>query len=77
MTPPMMEWVVETGMPSLVAIVRQQEEAMTAQTMPNMSIAGSSLNRDVSTILVRIVSATRAPTPTDPANSMRDARIMA
>jgi len=73
----MMECVVETGRPMRVAIVRYREEAVTAQTMPSMSIDGSFLNRLVSTTLVRMVSATRAPTPIEPANSMIEAKTMA
>jgi hypothetical protein len=53
------------------------DEAVTAQTMPSMSRAGSLAKSEVSTILVRMVSATRAPTPTEPANSMQEARTMA
>src|SRR4051794_24721879 len=61
MTPPMMECVVDTGIPSRVARVRYSDEAMTAHIMPSMSTAGEALKLWVLTTLVRMVSATRAP----------------
>jgi hypothetical protein len=73
----MSECVAEAGKPTLVAKVKYRDEAMTAHTMPSMRTAGLSANWFVSTILVRIVSATRAPTPTAPENSMTAATIMA
>jgi hypothetical protein len=69
-TPPMIECVVETGIPTRVAKVRYTEDATTAHTMPSIKREGSLIKRFVSTILVRIVSETRAPTPTAPVNSM-------
>lgn len=64
MTPPMMEWVVETGRPIRVAKVRYSEEPTRAQVIPSISNAPlSPSKREVSTTLVRMVSATVAPTP--------------
>lgn len=59
-TPPMMLWVVETGIPRRVAVVRYREDATRAQVIPNMRTAGSCSNAAVLRILERIVSATRA-----------------
>jgi len=76
-TPPRIECVVETGKPNLVASVRKMEEAVTAQTIPSISTPGDSSNSPVLTIFVRMVSATRAPTPIAPENSITEAVNMA
>ena len=62
--PPRMEWVVETGRPILVQMVRYIEEATTAQHIPSMRRGALSVNASILTILVRIVSETLFPTPT-------------
>lgn len=67
LTPPTIEWVVDTGRPILVARVKYNEEAIKAQVIPSMRIVGSSSKAFVLRILFRIVSATLAPTPTAPA----------
>ena len=72
-----MEWVVETGKPTLVAKVRYTDDAMTAQTMPSMRRPGELSKAATSTTFVRMVSATRPPTPTAPANSSTVAPHMA
>lgn len=62
--PPRMEWVVETGRPILVQMVRYIEEATTAQHIPSMRRGALSVNASILTTLVRIVSETLFPTPT-------------
>lgn len=58
-------------------MVRYEAEAITAQTIPSMRRAGLSSKAAVSTTFVRIVSATRPPTPRAPVNSMAEAPTMA
>ena len=76
-TPPMIEWVVETGMVNLVAIVRYVAEPTMAQTMASMRTDGSSVKSEMEMTLVRMVSVTREPTSMAPANSMTEAMHIA
>jgi len=69
--------VVLTGRPSLVASVKYKEDEITAQVIPSMRTAGSCSKYLVEMILVRMVSATRAPTAIEPVNSMAEAIIIA
>ena len=62
--------VVETGNPIFVATVSQVDEPIKAHIMPSMSIAGCCSKADTLRILLRMVSATRDPTRTAPANSI-------
>lgn len=69
--------MVETGNPILVATLNHVLDPISAHIMPSMSTAGCDSKRVTSRILLRMVSATREPTSTAPANSMTDAIIMA
>jgi hypothetical protein len=57
--------------------VRNSDDPMIAHIMARSSTLGRLLYRFGSTIFVRIVSATRDPTATDPPNSVKEAMIMA
>jgi hypothetical protein len=69
--------VVLTGNPILVAAVNQVELPMSAQSIPSMSTLGSASKSLTEMILERMVSETRAPTSTLPANSQMEAMSMA
>ena len=69
--------VVETGKPIFVAMVSQVEDPIKAHIIPSMRIAGCFWKADTLRILFRIVSATRDPTRTAPANSITVAMSMA
>src|SRR5947207_3200564 len=76
-TPPMIECVVLTGKPYRVAMDRKVEDPMTAHIMTSIRTGGSLMNRCGSTSLCRMVSATLAPTLTEPANSIQAAMAIA
>jgi hypothetical protein len=76
-TPPMIEWVVDTGMVKRVAIVRYVADPTIAQVMASMRTEGSDSKSLVEMTLVRMVSVTRDPTSIAPANSMTEAMHMA
>ena len=73
----LMTYVVETGSPVFVATVSQVKDPIKAHNIPSMSIAGFCSNAATLKILLRMVSATRDPTRTAPANSITEAIIMA
>jgi hypothetical protein len=59
MIPPMMQWVVETGRPILVAKVKKREEPMSAQSMPIMRTLGASMKASVEMMSFLMVPETR------------------
>ena len=70
-------YVVETGKPIRVATLNHVLLPMRAHIMPSIRTAGCCSKALTLRILFLIVSATREPTRTAPANSMTDAIIMA
>jgi len=75
--PPTMLCVVDTGSPHRVAAVRKTDEPIMAHIMASISTLGSLSYSCGSTILVRMVSATREPTKTEPLNSVMEAMTIA
>jgi len=75
--PPRVECVVDTGKPYRVAKVRKMEEPTRVHIMARSRTLGWSLKCIGSTILVRIVSATREPTAIEPETSVKHAMAIA
>ena len=66
-------WVVETGIPNMVAMNNIMLAENNAENIPNIRTAGSSLYNLISMILERIVPVTDAPRKNAPENSKTDA----
>ena len=78
--PPMMLWVVETGSPSLVAIVSQTAAAIIAAMNAYIRSLANSLvtvSKSTERMPLRTVSVTASPAKNAPANSNTAATITA
>jgi hypothetical protein len=70
-------WVVETGMPYIVAIVRNVALPTSAQPMTSMKVGGAGTNLSKPNTPDLIVEVTLEPSATAPRNSVKHARIPA
>lgn len=70
-------WVVETGIPAMVAMVRKVAEPTSAQPMASMRVAGAGLKVSSEKMPLLMVPVTREPRATAPRNSVPEARIPA